>query len=417
MIDNYYNVAEWKGCDAHKDLGRAINEIIESIKANQNAKDHDGGEGMPGATIYIPSGDWHLKTTAVIDISFLHIEGAGHGFTSSSIRFNVPKGEQGTLTELWPGGSRVMAEVESKAGDEASGAAFLVRRGGSPRISSVEFTGFCIDGLHFIDDGSGMENPENTYTNGKTGILVDSENDSLRINEMGFVYLEHGVVIKKADALSVHDNFIAECGSCLDLLEWGQASKVTDNLMGAGYKGHTIYAEHFGGLLVMGNNIFPRGESSVRFNGVMRSSITANRLHSFYPGAVILEGSSSENLVSSNHILRDNEPWGPMLEYNNGLNDDYGALVIDGDRNTVTANHISLSLKDSMMHPAGVTPIAIRVAGGSGNYIAANHVVATRADETERNDSCFSSQVEALLSVARAKERTVTAVFVSENRE
>lgn len=413
MSANYYNVAEWKGCDAHEDLGRAINEIIADIKKRQNAKDHDGGEGMPGATIYIPNGDWHLKTTAVIDISFLHIEGAGHGFTSSSIRFNVPRGEWGNLTELWPGGSRVMVEVKPKAGDEASGAAFLVKRGGSPRISSVEFKGFCIDGLHFVDDGSGMENPENTYTNGKIGILVDSENDSFRINEMGFVYLEHGAVVKMADALSVHDNFIAECGNCLDLLVWGQASKVTDNLMGAGYKGHTIYAEHFGGLLVMGNNIFPRGESSVRFNGVMRSSITANRLHAFYPGQVVLEGGSGENLVSSNHILRDNEPWGPMLEYNNGLNDDYGAVVLDGDRNTVTSNHISLSLKDSMMHPAGVKPVAIRVVKGNGNYIEANHVVATRVDETGRNDSCFASQVDALLSVQRAKPRDVTEVLIS----
>ena len=34
----------------------------------------------------------------------------------------------------------------------------------------TSFENFCIDGLHFVDDGSGMPNPENTYTNGKTGI-------------------------------------------------------------------------------------------------------------------------------------------------------------------------------------------------------------------------------------------------------
>ena len=58
---------------------------------------------------------------------------------------------------------------------------------------------------------------------------------------MGLVYLEHAITMRKADALSIHDNFIAECGSCIELLDWGQASKVTDNLIGAGPHGHSIY--------------------------------------------------------------------------------------------------------------------------------------------------------------------------------
>lgn len=402
--ENYYDVSDYEG--AKDDIGVVINKIIADVKKRQCDKDKNDG-GMPGATIYIPSGDWHLRTQVVIDVSFLRIEGAGHGFTSSSIRFNVPRNEWKDLHELWPGGSRVLVDLPPKAGDEKSGAAFFVERGGSPRISSVEFVGFSIDGLHFVDDGSGMENVENTYTNGKTGILVNSENDSFRVNNMGFIYLERGLVVKKADALSVHDNFIAECGSCIDLLEWGQASKVTDNLMGAGYKGHSIYAEHFGGLLVMGNNVFPRGESSVHFEGVMRSSITANRLHSFYPGMVRLTGGSSENLVASNHLLHDNEPWGPMLEYNNGLPDTFGNIYIDGNNNTVTANHISISLKESMINPKGATPVAIEIANGTGNFVQSNHVVATKVEETGRNDSCFASQVDALLSVSRAKSRSV----------
>src|SRR5699024_5479196 len=103
------------------------------------------------------------------------------------------------------------------------GAAFYVKREGSPRISSVEFENFCIDGLHFVDDGSGIVNQENTYTNGKTGIYIAGEQDSFRITGMGLVYLEHGVTVYHADALSIHDNFIAECGSCIELRGWGQA--------------------------------------------------------------------------------------------------------------------------------------------------------------------------------------------------
>ena len=105
---------------------------------------------------------------------------------------------------------------------------------------------------------------------------------------MGFVYLEHALVLHNADALSIHDNFIAECGSCFELRGWGQASKITDNLIGAGFKGHSIYAENHGGLLITANNIFPRGASSIQLSGVTRSSISNNRLHSFYPGMVVL---------------------------------------------------------------------------------------------------------------------------------
>jgi len=50
---------------------------------------------------------------------------------------------------------------------------------------------------------------------------------------MRFVYLEHALTVHHADALSVHDNLVAECGSCIELLGWGQASKITDNLVGA----------------------------------------------------------------------------------------------------------------------------------------------------------------------------------------
>ncbi len=36
----------------------------------------------------------------------------------------------------------------------------------------------------------------------------------------------------------------------------GQASKITDNLMGAGYRGYTIFAENFGGLLITSITFF-----------------------------------------------------------------------------------------------------------------------------------------------------------------
>ena len=412
---NYYDVTEWDTGNPYEDIGEVINSIIEDIKSRQTNPDKNGG-GKPGAVIYIPSGDYHLLTQVVIDISYLKIMGSGHGFTSSSIRFNATESEWKNWHEVWPGGSRILVDLKPEAGDkERTGAAFYVKREGVPRISSVEFENFCIDGLHFVDDGSDEPNPENTYVNGKTGIYVASAQDSFRITGMGFIYLEHGITIYKADALSIHDNFIAECGSCIELREWGQASKITDNLMGAGYKGYSIFAQNFGGLLITANNIFPRGASSVHFDGVVRSVITGNRFHSFYPGMLVFEKNCSENLVSSNHFLRDHEPWPPMQIRDNGLDDSYGLLYISGSNNSIISNHISETIEPLYIKPAGTTPVIIHVVCGKGNYISSNHIVVTagvpEADE-EAASSCFSAQVEALLSTEKLRALEATAVLV-----
>jgi len=412
---NYYDVTKWNVGNPYEDIGEVINSIIADIKSRQTDSDiHEGGK--PGAVIYIPAGDFHLVSQVVIDISYLKIMGSGHGFTSSSIRFNTPKSEWANWHEVWPGGSRILVDISPEADDEEYvGAAFYVKRSGEPRISSVEFEDFCIDGLHFWDDGSGGPNPENTYSNRKTGIYIASAQDSFRITGMGIVYLEHGVTIYNADALAIHDNFIAECGNCIELRGSGQASKITDNLIGAGYKGYSIYAQNFGGLLITANNIFPRGASSVHFAGVARSTVTSNRFHSFYPGMLVFQENCSENLVSSNHFLRDHEPWPPMQAYNNGLDDLYGILYINGSNNSVIANHISETICFKYIMPPGAKPVIIHIVSGNGNYISNNHIVAT-AEASESHaittDSCFSKQVGALLTADKLEALDVTTVLV-----
>ena len=401
MSSNRYDVTRWPGGDPEADIGAVINDIIADVKRRQ-ATSAEGSGGKPGAVIYIPPGDFHLRTQVRIDVSFLRIEGSGHGFTSSSIRFNVPEEEWPDLHELWPGGSRVLVEIAD--------AAFLVEREGSPRISSVEFSDFCIDGLHFVADGSGLH-PENTYVNGKTGIRVASANDSFRVSDMGFVYLEHAVEIHNADALSIHHNFIAECGNCVELRGWGQASKITDNLIGAGPAGCSILAENHGGLLVTANNVFPRGRSSVELHGVTRSSVTNNRLHSFYPGMVVLADGSSENLVASNHLLRDHEPWAPFQAIGNGLDDEFGVLRISGDGNSVIGNHFSEVIDAQTIEPPGATPVIIRLVEGSGNFVSTNHVVGSDVSATT-GDSAFAAQVDALLTTSTAEALAVTTVLV-----
>ena len=415
--ENYYDVTRWPVGNPYQDIGEVINSILADIKSRQTETDINDG-GKPGAAIYIPPGDYHLKTQVLIDISYLKIMGSGHGFVSSSIRFNTPADEWANLHDIWPGGSRILVDLCPQPGDEEhAGAAFYVKRSGAPRISSVAFENFCIDGLHFVDDGLGNNDPENSYTNGKTGIYIASAQDAFRITGMGFIYLEHGLTAYNSDAMAIHNNFIAECGNCIELRGAGQASKITDNLIGAGYKGYSIYAQNFGGLLISTNNIFPRGASSVHLSGVVRSSITSNRFHSFYPGMLVLENNCAENLISANHFLRDREPWPPMQAYDNGLDDAYGLLHINGSNNSVIANHISETIDVQYLKPQGIKPVIIRLVSGKGNYIANNHIVATTETsaaqaQPSEEDACFAAQVSALLTTARLKELDAVAVQV-----
>lgn len=415
--ENYYDVTRWPVGNPYQDIGEVINSIIADIKSRQTETDINDG-GKPGAAIFIPPGDYHLTTQVLIDISYLKIMGAGHGFVSSSIRFNTPADEWANLHDLWPGGSRILVDLCPQDGDEEhAGAAFYVKRSGAPRISSVAFENFCIDGLHFVDDGLGNNDPENTYTNGKTGIYIASAQDAFRITGMGFIYLEHGLTAYNSDAMAIHNNFIAECGNCIELRGAGQASKITDNLIGAGYKGYSIYAKNFGGLLISTNNIFPRGASSVHLSGVVRSCVTSNRFHSFYPGMLIMENNCAENLISANHFLRDREPWPPMQAYDNGRDDTYGLLYIDGSNNSIIANHISETVDVQYLKPQGIKPIVIRLVAGKGNYLANNHIVATTEAsasqaQTLEEDACFAAQVSALLTTDRLKALDAVAVLV-----
>ncbi|VUS81484.1 NosD domain-containing protein [Klebsiella pasteurii] len=415
--ENYYDVTRWPVGNPYQDIGEVINSIIADIKSRQTETDINDG-GKPGAAIFIPPGDYHLTTQVLIDISYLKIMGAGHGFVSSSIRFNTPADEWANLHDLWPGGSRILVDLCPQDGDEEhAGAAFYVKRSGAPRISSVAFENFCIDGLHFVDDVLGNNDPENTYTNGKTGIYIASAQDAFRITGMGFIYLEHGLTAYNSDAMAIHNNFIAECGNCIELRGAGQASKITDNLIGAGYKGYSIYAQNFGGLLISTNNIFPRGASSVHLSGVVRSCVTSNRFHSFYPGMLIMENNCAENLISANHFLRDREPWPPMQAYDNGRDDTYGLLYIDGSNNSIIANHISETVDVQYLKPQGIKPIVIRLVAGKGNYLANNHIVATTEAsaaqaQTLEEDACFAAQVSALLTTDRLKALDAVAVLV-----
>lgn len=361
-----YDVTDWtipgSSATCYTDIGAVINSIIADVKSQQTT------QSRPGAVVYIPPGDYPLLTRVTVDISFLTIRGSGHGFESSSIRYN--SGDTSSWYEIWPGGSHV--KVMNTDGNSE---AFIVTRQGNPRLSSVQFENFCLDGVSFTPN-------ENSYENGKVGIRFATGNDSTRVENMGFVYLEHALIVNDADALNVTENFIAECGNCIELLTSGQASKVTNNLIGAGYNGYSIYAESFFGLLVSGNNVFPRGKDSVHLKNCTLSNVSSNRFHAFYPGMLTLEGTCTENLISSNHFYRQPETYSPFASDNNGLDDLFGLVQLNGSDNALIANHFSYDVPSGSITPSGATPTMVLVKSGDGNHVASNHFTANVAVNT-----------------------------------
>lgn len=360
---NVYDVTAWTiptrpKVTAASDVGAVINDIIRDIKKRQADP-----RAKPGAVIVIPPGHYDLRTQVVVDVSFLTIAGYGHGFTSLSIRYNS---DTSGWLELQPGSSHIRALV--------SGPAFLVKRAGSPRLSGIVFRDFCLDGVAFTPD-------QNSYQNGRTGIEVASDNDAFLITGMGFVYLEQALIVRGADALRVTDNMIAECGTCVELTGAGQATLVTGNLMGAGPYGPTLRAENHEGLLVTGNNLFPRGRSLIELSGCLRSSVTANRLQGFYPGMIRLLDNCKENLVTANHFRRTVEGFPPFLGVSNGLDDLYGTLFVRGDNNLISDNVFAYDVPPDKIIPSGAQPTMILLAGGDANMVALNHVISNVASQ------------------------------------
>src|SRR5699024_8647615 len=95
----------------------------------------------------------------------------------------------------------------------------------------------------------------------------------------------------------------------------------------------------------------------------------------------------------------------------NGLDDLYGLLYISGNNNSVIANHFSAAINTQDIKPLGAIPVIIRIVSGNGNYISNNCIVAADVN-AKVSDSCFSAQVDALLTTEASKSLTVTSVLV-----
>lgn len=372
MAQTVYDVTTWPGASVspYVDIGRVINEIIADIKSYQTTQ-----TTRPGAVIYIPPGHYDLLTRVTIDISHLQIKGSGHGFLSEAIR---DESNTSQWVETLPGASHVRVK-----NTDGTSEAFLVSRSGSPatvgRLNSVEFRDFCIDGV--------TASKPYLPGNGKVGIRVATDNDAFRIEGMGFVYLSRALVINGADAPNITNNFIAECGSCVELTGASQVAKITNNFLISAWAGSAVFAEHAEGLSISGNSILWYG--SLRLVDVHRSSITGNKFVSSWPGMIILDDGSDENLIASNQFRRvDTES-----SIDNGLDDYFGMVQLSGNGNAVTANHFSYSVATGFIRPSGATPTIVLVKAGDNNFLASNHIVSTVASKVVLDASTTNTKL------------------------
>lgn len=355
MSDNVYDVTTWQGgsVSPYVDIGQVINEIIADIKARQTTQ-----TTRPGAVIYIPPGHYDLLTRVVVDISFLQIKGSGHGFTSQAIR---DESDTSQWYETLPGGSHVMVK-----NTDGHGEAFLVTRSGAPgvvgRLDSVEFRDFCINGV----------SASKPYVpgNGRIGISVQADNDSFRIEGMGFCYLRTAVILRAADAAYITNNFIAECGSCIELTGASIVGLITNNYLISAWGGSAIFAENGDGLSITGNSIL--WNSRVHFRYMQRCLISANKFVNHWPGSITFETGCHRNLISGNQFTRTDVE---TSDGSNGTDDLFGMVHINGDHNLVASNLFTYAVDPAKIVPTGVDPTIILVKSGHRNHLTANHIV------------------------------------------
>ena len=352
MASTVYDVTTWPGATVspYTDIGLVINEIIADIHSQQT-----GQTTRPGAVIYIPPGHYTLQTTVNIDVGFLTIKGSGHGFMSEAIRDDV---NHSAWIETLPGSSHVQVANNNQVG-------FLINRATDPgsngRLNSIVFQDFCIDGV----------STSKPYLpgNGKTGIKVQYDTDSLRIEGMGFVYLANALVVRNADAFNITNNFIAECGNGVQMTDGSIVGKVTNNYLISAWAGNSLFIENNENCVISGNSLL--WGARMQFKNVHRAVITGNKFVSNFSGMIVHETACHEQLISGNHFRRIYGDGGPAR------NDDlYGMVQVNGNDNSITANTFSFNVPAANVVPTGATPTVVLVKGGTGNYLATNKLVA-----------------------------------------
>lgn len=292
-----------------------------------------------GGTIFIPNGNYFLKSTVNIDRSYVHVMGLNHGLRSG---IDPVDGS----TQAGGGGAKVTVQNPITAFK-------LENTHNSNRLSGITFSGFDLRGD--TNAGVGIDGVSNTDR-----VVIDN----MTINNVGI-----GVRLHAADAPRITNSWIAETQSSILLTGASQQAEIKNNSLGAQPKGTTIYMENPDRFNISGNNIYPDGASAIRILNPVHGSIVGNTISAYYNGMIEFLPNSdgafgNGNVISGNVIAleswhdnpdgKDNK-WGivHIQAFNNVIagnnilangtpTNTTGILVMKGDYNRISSNVITI---------------------------------------------------------------------------
>ena len=293
-----------------------------------------------GGTVFIPNGNYFLKSTVTVDRSYVHIMGFNNG-----LRSGIDPADGSTQT----GGGGAKVTVQNPI------TAFrLENTHNGNRLSGITFSGFDLRG----------------DTNGGIGIDGVSNSDRTIIDNMTINNVGIGVRLYAADAPKITNSWIAETQSSILLTGASQQAEIKNNSLGAQPNGTTIYMENPDRFNISGNNIYPDGASAIRILNPVHGSIVGNTISAYYNGMIEFLPNSdgtfgNGNVISSNVIAleswhdnpdgKDNK-WGivhieafsNVISDNNILangtpKDTTGILIMKGDYNRIANNVMSIA--------------------------------------------------------------------------
>lgn len=322
----YYDITKYgaKPFDMNFDNGAVINQIIDSLP------DY-------GGTILIPSGDFWLTTPIRITKNYVRIYGMNSGFRS-----NIDSEVGQSLSH--PGaGSHLLLRPELSEG------IVVGIKGKTPRISGIEISRINMQGAR-----------ERGATVSQVLVDVIQDNDGFKINDCVLINANVGLIIHGGDAPVIKDNWICEMQNSVQLLDSSQQALIRGNHLGAQPTGFTLKLDSPMCANISGNNIYPDGISNIEINNGVMCSIVGNNLQSFYAGMINLNGGNN-NLIASNMIYArsNNGKWVVDPIKREGK---YGVIIVRGDANTITSNHI--------VSEQPVDDTRINIASGNDNVIS-----------------------------------------------
>lgn len=283
--------------DMNFDNATVINKIIQNI-------------GNRGGTIYIPTGNFYIKSSINVDRSYISFVGDSNGFRSGIDAGN-------SKTQGGGAGAKIIAHKGVKA--------FVIKDSqNSQRISGVNFNGFQIKGRD----------------NDSVGISGEHDTDRVSVTNMIISNIGTGVQLRGADAPNIQGSWIAETKTSISLTGSSQQAEIKNNSLGAQPKGVTLELENADRFNITGNNIYPDGSSAIRMYNPVHGVISGNTISSYYNGIIEMLPNSqgtygNGNVISSNVISLEKYQQNPA-----GRDVKWGLLHIQGYSNRIDSNNI-----------------------------------------------------------------------------